>query len=62
MYTVNPDCTGSMTRNISPLDATAQDDLVIDDNGIELRTIATDPGAIETYVYRKQFQEGRWDR
>jgi hypothetical protein len=60
-YTVNPDCTGSMTRNVSPLGVTAHDDLVIDDEGVELRTIATDPGAIETYVYRKQFRGGRWE-
>jgi hypothetical protein len=59
-YTVNPDCTGSMTRNVSPLGVTAHDDLVIDDDGLELRTIATDPGEIETYIYRKQFLEGRW--
>jgi hypothetical protein len=60
-YTVNPDCTGSMTRNVSPLDVTAHDDLVIDDDGVELRTIATDPGEIETYGYRKQFPGGRWE-
>ena len=61
-YTVNPDCTGSMTRNVSaPVSGTAHDDLVIDDDGLELRTIATDPGAIETYVYRKQFRGGRWE-
>jgi hypothetical protein len=58
-YTVNPDCTGSMTRNVSPLGVTAHDDLVIDDDGVELRTIATDPGEIETYVYRKQFPVSR---
>jgi hypothetical protein len=60
-YTVNPDCTGSMTRNVSPLGAIAHDDFVIDDDGVELRTIATDAGAIETYVYRKQFRGGRWE-
>jgi hypothetical protein len=60
-YTVNPDCTGSMTRNVSPLGVTAHDDLVIDDEGVELRTSATDPGEIETYVYRKQFRGGRWE-
>jgi hypothetical protein len=49
-----------MTRNVSPLGVTAHDALVIDDDGLELRTIATDPGEIETYIYRKQFLEGRW--
>ena len=60
-YKVNPDCTGSMTRNVSPLGVTAHDDLVIDDDGVEIRTVATDPGAIETYVYRKQLLGGRWE-
>jgi hypothetical protein len=31
-YTVNPDCTGSMSRNVS-LGVTAHDDFVIDDGG-----------------------------
>ena len=61
-YMVNPDCTGSMTRDVSPLGVTAHDDLVIDDDGVELRTIATDPGEIESYVYRKQLPGGRWER
>ena len=61
-YTVNPDCTGSMTRDVSPLGITAHDDFVIDDDGVELRSIATDPGAIETYVYRKQFPGSRRER
>lgn len=60
-YTVNPDCTGSMTRNVSPIGAIAHDDFVIDDDRVEIRTISTDPGAIETYVYRKQFRGGRWE-
>jgi hypothetical protein len=53
-YTVNPDCTGSMTLNVSPLGITAHADFVIDDDGIEIRTIGTDPGEVETRVYRKQ--------
>jgi hypothetical protein len=60
-YSVNPDCTGSITRNVSPLGITAHDDFVIDDDGLELRAIATDPGDIETYVYRKQVRGGRWE-
>jgi hypothetical protein len=54
-YVVNPDCTGSMTVLISPLGATAHLDFVIDDDGAEIRAIATGPGVIETRVYRKQF-------
>jgi hypothetical protein len=58
-YVVNQDCTGSMTLLISPLGVTAHLDFVIDDDGTELRAIATGPGTIETRVYRKQFQQGR---
>lgn len=57
-YTVNPDCTGSMTLYVSPLGATAHLDFVIDKDGAEIRTIGTDPGEIETRVYRKQFPGG----
>jgi hypothetical protein len=55
-YTVTPDCTGSMTLNVSPLGITAHADFVIDDDGIEIRTIGTDPGEVETRVYRKQYR------
>jgi hypothetical protein len=54
-YTVNPDCTGSMTLNVSPFDSTVHADFVIDKDGAELRAIGTDAGLIETRVYRKQF-------
>jgi hypothetical protein len=53
-YIVNPDCTGSFTLNVSPLGVTAHADFVIDDDGVEIRTIGTDPGVVETRVYRKQ--------
>lgn len=64
-YAVNPDCTGSMTLSVSPLGATVNLDFVIDDDGAELRAIATGPtgtgvpGNVETRVYRKQFHGGR---
>jgi hypothetical protein len=54
-YNVNPDCTGSMTLFVSPIGATVHIDFVMDKNGTEIRTIGTDPGAVETRVYRKQF-------
>jgi hypothetical protein len=60
-YTVNRDCTGSMTLNVSPLDATVHAFFVIDDDGTEIRAIGTDSGLIETRVYKKQFREGRQD-
>jgi hypothetical protein len=61
-YAVNPDCTGSMTLNVSFSDgseATVHADLVIDDGGAELRAIVTEAGVVESRVYRKQFREGR---
>jgi hypothetical protein len=58
-YVVNPDCTGSMALFISPLGVTAHLDFVIDDDGAELRAIATGSGTVETRVYRKQFHQGR---
>ena len=57
-YEVNPDCTGSMTVYILPFAVTATFDFVIDDDGAELRAIATDTGAVESRVYRKQFSRG----
>jgi hypothetical protein len=53
-YTVNSDCTGSMTLNVSPLGATVHVDLVVDANGAEIRAIGTDSGVVESRVYRKQ--------
>jgi hypothetical protein len=55
-YTVNPDCTGSMTLNVSPFDSTVHADFVIGDDGAELRAIVSDSGGvIESRVYTKQF-------
>jgi hypothetical protein len=56
-YTVNSDCTGSMTLNVSPIDTTVHAYFVIDDDGTQLRAIGTDSGLVETRVYRKQFRE-----
>ena len=58
-YTVNPDCTGTMTLNVSPLGATVHVDFAIDNHGAELRAIVVDPGVIESRVYSKQFRPGR---
>ena len=60
-YVVNPDCTGSMTLHVSPINAR---DFVIDDDGAELRAITTGnvPGNTETRDYKKQFARGRKDK
>lgn len=61
-YVVNPGCTGSMTLNVSFPDgsqATVHADVVIDDDGAQFRSIATDQGVVESRVYKKQFRGGR---
>ena len=60
-YVVNPDCTGSMTLYVFELGSSFNADFVIDDDGAELRVILTDPGSVETRVYKKQFSRGRKD-
>jgi hypothetical protein len=58
-YVVNPDCTGSMTLNVTFPDgfgtALVHADFVIDEGGAELRAIVTDSGVVESRVYKKQF-------
>jgi hypothetical protein len=55
-YTVNPDCTGSMTLNVARFGSVVHADFVIDDDGAQLRAIGTDSGLIETRVYSKQYR------
>jgi len=58
-YTVNPDCTGSMTLFVSPINRTVNLDFVIDDGGDEVRAIVTGTGTVETRVYTKQVSRDR---
>ena len=58
-YTVNPDCTGAMTLDISPFGSTVHADFVIADDGAELRAIVSESGVIESRVYSRQFRRGR---
>jgi len=53
-YTVNRDCTGTMTLYVLQLQSTVHTDFVIDRDGAEIRTIGTDSGLVESRVYRKQ--------
>lgn len=55
-YTVNPDCTGTMTLYVLPFMSTVQADFVIDNEGAEIRYIDTDSGVVESRVYHKQFR------
>jgi hypothetical protein len=58
-YTVNRDCTGTMTLNIPALAATVHAYFVIGDDGAEIRAIVTESGVVESRVYSKQFRRGR---
>jgi len=53
-YTVNPDCTGTFTAQISPVRITTHVSFVIDDNGKAFRAIQTDPGVVVTGIGRRQ--------
>jgi hypothetical protein len=56
-YNVNPDCTGSMTVLVLPVNITGHYYFVIDDDGTELRAISKDPGSVGSTLVRKQFLE-----
>jgi len=56
-YTVNSDCTGSMTLLVSPVGVTTHADFVIVRGGAEFRAINTDPGTVITTVGKKQFPD-----
>jgi hypothetical protein len=53
-YTVHPDCTGTLTAQISPVDIPTHLFFVIDDNGKEFQAIQTDPGVVVTGIARRQ--------
>jgi hypothetical protein len=54
-YTVNADCTGTLSLQIAPVGITTQSFLVIDQSGREFRAINTDPpGQAVTTVATKQ--------
>ena len=54
-YTVNSDCTGTYTVQISPIGLTAHGFFVIDDSGNELQIIVTDPDTVITCIARRLF-------
>lgn len=53
-YTVNADCTGSATINIEG-GGELHRDIVVIDNGREVRALSTDPGTVVTVNLKKQF-------
>ena len=58
-YSVNPDCTGTMTLSVSPLGLTVNADFVVVRDGAEFQAIGTDPGVVETRVYKRQVRGDR---
>jgi hypothetical protein len=60
-YSVNPDCTGTYTSQVSPLGITAHYFFVIFDSGNGFSWICTDPGVVLNGTARKQFPTlGDW--
>jgi hypothetical protein len=53
LYSVNPDCTGSMNLTFLPSGLVQHFDLIISPNGTEIRGVRTDAGVVGTGVYRK---------
>jgi hypothetical protein len=56
-YSVNPDCTGTLTLQISPFNATVHANFVIDKNGNAFQAIETEPGLIVTRMAWRQFTD-----
>lgn len=53
-YTVNPDCTGTMTVQVAPFGATVNLFFVISASGMEFRAIETEEGTVITRVGKRQ--------
>ena len=54
-YSVNSDCTGTYTVQISPFGITSQASFVIDSSGDELEILVTDPGSVITCVAKRLY-------
>ena len=52
-YSVNSDCTGSMTLTFLPSGLVHHFDFVVASNGAEVEGIRTDPGVVGTGTYRR---------
>lgn len=57
-YTVNPDCTGTFTLQVSPFGVTVNVFFAIDNSATEFQAIETNPGFVITRIGRKQFPFG----
>ncbi len=54
-YIVNPDCTGTMTLQVSPIDVSVHVFFVIDSGGDGFQAIETDAGLVITRIGRRLF-------
>ena len=59
-YSVNPDCTGTYTLQLSPIGTTAHYFFVIFDSEDEIKWICTDPGVVLNGSSRRQYPVGGW--
>ena len=59
-YTVNPDCTGTMTLQVAPIGVTVHVYIVIDNSDTEFQAIETDAGLVITRIGRRQYPIGDW--
>jgi hypothetical protein len=57
-YTVDPDCTGTLTLQVAPLGLTVHVYFVLDNNIAEFQAIETDAGLAITRIGRRQFPQG----
>ena len=57
---MNPNCTGTMTLQISPIALTTHLFFVIDQNNGEFQALQTDSGIVVTGIARRQFPIGDW--
>jgi len=54
-YTVNPDCTGTLTLQVAPIGITVPVFIVIDSTGNEFQAIETSPGVVITRIGHKLY-------
>jgi hypothetical protein len=60
-YQLNPDCTGTFTLQVSPIDVTVHVSFVMDSSLSEFQAIETDPGLVITRIARWQFPANDWN-
>lgn len=54
-YIVNPDCTGTMTLQVEPIDVPVHVSFVVDNGGDEFQAIETESGFVITRLGRRLF-------